>query len=217
MSVYAEDVFSSSDSDPQRFSLMLKSRSFVLASSSPRRRQLLANVGLDFEVIEPEVCESAREGETPLDFAKRMAREKALDVSGSVPRGRIVVGGDTVVSVSGEILGKPNDEKDAFSMLQKLSGKTHEVITGFCVARSPSEVLHLGATSTEVRIKSLDSEVMRRYIKTGEPMDKAGSYAIQGAGSCLVEWIRGSYTGAVGLPLSELVSVLSDIEIVESE
>ena len=195
---------------------MLKSGSFILASSSPRRRELLANVGLDFEVIEPAVRESAREGEAPMDFAKRMAREKALDVSGNVPRGRIVVGSDTVVFVSGEILGKPSDEEDAFSMLQKLSGKTHEVITGFCVARSPSEVLHLGATSTEVRIRSLDSEGMRRYIKTGEPMDKAGAYAIQGVGSCLVEWIKGSYTGVVGLPLSELVSVLSDVGIVES-
>ena len=106
-----------------------------------------------------------REGEAPLDFAKRMAREKALSVCGGVRRGRIVVGSDTVVSVSGDILGKPSDEEDAFSMLQKLSGKTHEVITGFCVARSPGEVLHLEATCTEVRMKSLDSEGMRRYIK----------------------------------------------------
>ena len=195
---------------------MLKNRSFILASSSPRRRELLTRIGLDFKVIEPGIRESVWEGEAPLDFAKRMAREKTLSVSGNVSRGRIVVGGDTVVSVSGEILGKPSDEENAFSMLQKLSGKTHEVITGFCVARSPREVFHLGATSTEVRIKSLDSEEMRRYIKTGEPMDKAGAYAIQGAGSCLVEWIRGSYTGVVGLPLSELVSVLSDIGIVKS-
>ena len=131
-------------------------------------------------------------------------------------RGRIVVGSDTVVSVSGEIFGKPRDEEDALSMLQKLSGRTHEVTTGFCVARSPGDVLHLGATRTEVRMKSLDTEVMRRYIKTGEPMDKAGAYAIQGIGSCLVEWIKGSYTGVVGLPLFELVSVLSDIGVVES-
>jgi septum formation protein len=126
------------------------------------------------------------------------------------------VGSDTVVSVSGEILGKPGSEEGAFLMLRKLSGKTHEVITGFCVARSPDEVLHLGATCTEVRMKSLDTEEMRRYIKTGEPMDKAGAYAIQGAGSCLIKWIRGSYTGVVGLPLFELVSVLSDIGVVES-
>ncbi len=145
-----------------------------------------------------------------------MAREKALSVCGGVRRGRIVVGSDTVVFVSGDILGKPSDEEDAFSMLQKLSGKNHEVITGFCVARSPGEVLHLGATCTEVRMKSLDSEGMRRYIKTGEPMDKAGAYAIQGAGSCLIEWIRGSYTGVIGLPLFELISVLSDIGVVES-
>lgn len=195
---------------------MLKNKSFILASSSPRRRELLARVGLDFEVIEPRVRESARDREALLDFAKRMAREKALSVSGGALRGRIVVGSDTVVSVSGEILGKPVSEEDAFSMLQKLSGRTHEVITGFCVARSPGEVLHLGATRTEVRMKSLDTEGMRRYIKTGEPMDKAGAYAIQGVGSCLVEWIRGSYTGVVGLPLFELVSVLSDIGIVES-
>ncbi len=194
---------------------MLKSRSFILASSSPRRRELLARVGLDFEVIEPRVRERARRGEGPLDFAKRMAREKALSVSGSVRRGRIVVGSDTVVSVSGETLGKPKSEEDAFSMLQKLSGKTHEVITGFCVAKSPGEIIYLSATRTEVRMKSLDTKGMRRYIKTGEPMDKAGAYAIQGAGSCLVEWIRGSYTGVVGLPLFELVSVLSSIGVVE--
>lgn len=195
---------------------MLKNRNFVLASSSPRRRELLASVGLDFEVIPPRVRESARDGEAPLDFAKRMAREKALYVCAQERRGRIVVGSDTVVSISGEIFGKPRDEEDALLMLQKLSGRTHEVITGFCVARSPGDILHLGATRTEVRMKSLDTEVMRRYIKTGEPMDKAGAYAIQGIGSCLVEWIRGSYTGVVGLPLFELVSVLSDTGVVES-
>ncbi len=195
---------------------MLKNRNFVLASSSPRRRELLASLGLDFEVIAPQVLESACDGESPLDFAKRMAREKALYVCAQQRPGRIVVGSDTVVSVSGEIFGKPRDEEDALSMLQKLSGVTHEVITGFCVAKSPGDVLHLGATRTEVRMKSLDTEGMRRYIKTGEPMDKAGAYAIQGAGSCLVEWIKGSYTGVVGLPLFELVSVLSDIGVVES-
>ncbi len=195
---------------------MLKNRNFVLASSSPRRRELLAGVGLDFEVIPPQVRERAWDGEAPLDFAKRMAREKALYVCVQERQGRIVVGSDTVVSISGEIFGKPRDEQDALSMLQKLSGRTHEVITGFCVARSPGEVLHLGATRTEVRMKSLDTEGMRRYIKTGEPMDKAGAYAIQGVGSCLVEWIKGSYTGVVGLPLFELVSVLSDIGVVES-
>ena len=195
---------------------MLKNRNFVLASSSPRRRELLTGVGLDFEVIPPRVRESARDGEAPLDFAKRMAREKALYVCAQERSGRIVVGSDTVVSISGEIFGKPRDEEDALSMLQKLSGRTHEVITGFCVARSPGDVLHLGATRTEVRMKSLDTEGMRRYIKTGEPMDKAGAYAIQGTGSCLVEWIKGSYTGVVGLPLFELVSVLSDIGVVES-
>jgi len=195
---------------------MLKNRNFVLASSSPRRRELLASVGLDFEMIPPRVRESARDGEAPLDFAKRMAREKALYVCARERSGRIVVGGDTVVSVSGEIFGKPRDEEDALLMLQKLSGRTHEVITGFCVARSPGDVLHLGATRTEVRMKSLDTEGMRRYIKTGEPMDKAGAYAIQGTGSCLVKWIKGSYTGVVGLPLFELVSVLSDIGVVES-
>jgi septum formation protein len=196
---------------------MLKNRNFVLASSSPRRRALLAGVGLDFEVIPPRVRESAHEGEGPLDFAKRMAREKALSVCAQERPGRIVVGSDTVVSISGQIFGKPRDEEDALLMLQKLSGRTHEVITGFCVARSPGDVLHLGATRTEVRMKSLDTEGMRRYIKTGEPMDKAGAYAIQGIGSCLVEWIKGSYTGVVGLPLFELVSVLSDIGVVESE
>ena len=196
---------------------MLKNRNFVLASSSPRRKELLASVGLDFEVVPPRVRESARDGEAPLDFAKRMAREKALSVCAQERPGRIVVGSDTVVSVSGEIFGKPRDEEDALLMLQKLSGRTHEVITGFCVARSPGDVLHLGATRTEVRMKSLDTEGMRRYIKTGEPMDKAGAYAIQGIGSCLVEWIKGSYTGVVGLPLFELVSVFSDIGVVESE
>ena len=195
---------------------MLKNKSFILASSSPRRRELLAGVGLDFEVVPPRVRESARDGEAPLDFAKRMAREKALYVCTQERLGRIVVGSDTVVSISGEIFGKPRDEEDALLMLEKLSGRTHEVITGFCVARSPGDVLHLGATRTEVRMKSLDTEEMRRYIKTGEPMDKAGAYAIQGIGSCLVEWIRGSYTGVVGLPLFELVSVLSDIGVVES-
>lgn len=195
---------------------MLTNEIFILASSSPRRSELLKTAGLDFEVAVPDVDEIPKPGELPGDFVARMSMEKALDVCSKTREGRLVAGFDTEVVADGEIFGKPRDERDALRMLSRLSGRTHEVVTGFCVCRAPGEVLRRGVSRTEVAMKFLDTQWMRRYIKTGEPMDKAGAYAVQGAGSCFVERINGSWTGVVGLPLFELVSVLSDLGVVET-
>jgi septum formation protein len=177
----------------------------ILASSSPRRRELLSLLGLAFRVVVPEVEEIPLPGETPVAFAVRAAREKAEWVAASLrPSGpRLVIGADTVVALRQQILGKPRDEAHAGEMLRMLSGKTHEVITGLCViaAGEPPDSFHV---STRVTMRPLTDADVAGYVSSGEPMDKAGAYAIQGGAAHMVASINGSYTNVVGLPLAEL-------------
>ena len=186
----------------------------ILASSSPRRKELLHAQGLDCEVIHPSSDEIVRSGETPQEFALRVSLEKAMSVSATLTDGAIVIGADTIVVVSGEILGKPGDDGEAASMLHKLSGKEHHVYTAFSIVRAKNEHLHSGVVGTRVRVKPLAASEIEGYIKTGEPMDKAGAYAIQGAGSFIVSGIDGSYSNVVGLPLEELLGALRQLEII---
>lgn len=172
----------------------------ILASASPRRRELLASLGLDFDVRAPEIDESHRTGEVPRAFAERLATEKAAAVEADEQTVRIAA--DTIVVQGDDILGKPRDEKHAFEMLSALSGRTHEVITGVCIRRGTTT--RIFSVSTEVIFRTLDKTEMVRYIASGCPMDKAGAYAIQGGASHMVKEIRGSYTNVVGLPLCEV-------------
>lgn len=180
----------------------------VLASSSPRRKDILESVGLEFSVISPEVDETPLSGEPPEDYAQRLSAEKALWVSGGCAEDTIVIGADTVVVLDNDILGKPSDENDARAMLQKISGREHRVITAFSVVRAHSELLHSEIVETLVTVKNLAAPEIEGYIMTGEPMDKAGAYGIQGVGAFMVKEITGSYTNVVGLPLPELLEVL---------
>ncbi|HEY6839150.1 MAG TPA: Maf family nucleotide pyrophosphatase [Geobacteraceae bacterium] len=182
-------------------------KSIVLASASPRRVELLESAGIVFDVLPSAIPEEAIEGESAVDFAVRMAKEKALDVAKKTD-GHFFVGADTIVVCDGEIMGKPKDEADAERMLKKLSGVPHEVVTGFAVYDKVRDGLLAEAVTTRVYFKELRSEEIMAYIATGCPMDKAGAYAIQGGAAHMVRKIDGSYTNVVGLPLCEVVETL---------
>jgi septum formation protein len=182
----------------------------ILASASPRRVELLASAGVDFEVHPGDVPEDVLPGETPEDHVVRLAREKALSVAGKTA-GRYFVGADTVVVCDGEIMGKPKDSADAERMLWKLSGVPHEVITGFAVYDRERSDAVSGAVTTKVFFKQLRDGEIHAYIATGCPFDKAGAYAIQGGAAHMVQRIDGSYTNVVGLPLCEVVEALRTI------
>ena len=187
----------------------------VLASSSPRRKELLETVGIKFEVINPSAEETVIRDETPEEFALRVSIEKASSVSRRLKEDRVVVGADTIVVMDGEILGKPSDEAEAALMLNKISGREHRVLTAFSILRPQDEVLHSEIVATRVRVKPLAAHEIEGYIKTGEPMDKAGAYGIQGVGSFMVREIEGSYTNVVGLPLVELLQAFRNLGIFE--
>jgi septum formation protein len=185
----------------------------VLASGSPRRKELLAGVGLEFEVLPSDVEEISLEGEAPQDQVCRLALEKATDVAAKRP-GAWVLGADTIVVIDGLILGKPRDESEAHEMLARLSGRIHEVYTGYAIINSMfPEMKRLRFVNSKVFIRSLAEREIDDYISTGEPMDKAGSYAIQGIGAAVVQSVSGSYTNVVGLPLCEVAQDLKDLGV----
>ncbi|MDD3313421.1 Maf family protein [Pseudodesulfovibrio sp.] len=180
----------------------------VLASGSPRRRELLADLGLEFEVCPSALPEPAPlPGEPSLDYVRRMAELKTHDVAALFPD-RTVLGADTIVVLGGEIMGKPKDQADALAMLTRLSGMTHQVVTGFCAILPGGEAV-TQSVCTDVDMRVSGEAELRSYIATGEPMDKAGAYAIQGVGTFLVTAIRGSYTNVVGLPVARVLETLA--------
>lgn len=170
----------------------------VLASASPRRRDLLAGLQLDFEVRSAEIDESALTDELPEDHVLRLARAKAQAVAWP---GELVLAADTVVVLEGRILGKPADPAEAHQMLSSLTGREHDVYTGVALFEPDRDTLVSATDRSEVRIAALDKDEISWYVSTGEPLDKAGSYAIQGLGALFVERVVGNYTNVVGLPL----------------
>jgi septum formation protein len=172
----------------------------VLASGSPRRREILRSVGWAFEAIAADVDETLRKGEVAEDYVLRLAGEKAGAVAALRPFG-LVLGADTVVVIDGDILGKPRDADDARRMLRCLSGRWHEVLTGVSIIRAESGKRLSELARTRVRFAEMSEEEIDWYIATGEPMDKAGAYAIQGHASLFIEAIDGEYWNVVGLPV----------------
>lgn len=187
------------------------SSNIILASSSPRRKELLQNVGVEFEIVAPYADESLLGPENPKDYVLRLATEKALSVSQNLEGDFLVIGADTIVVVDNDILGKPASEEDAGAMLSKISGREHNVLTAFCIARPKNNILHSEVVDTTVRVKTLEPQEIQGYIKTKEPMDKAGAYGIQGIGAFMVREISGSYTNVVGLPLVEVLEALDKL------
>ena len=198
---------------PPQVRFLRQIRHFILASGSPRRKRLLQDAGLAFDVVQapPDVEEEIAQGLEAEAEAMRRALAKAGFVAGMNP-GAFVLGADTVVVLDGEILGKPSDGEDASRMLGLLSGRTHEVITAFALLGP--ETRHEEAVSTRVSFREIDGETIGRYVKSGEPMDKAGAYAIQGLGGSLVDRVEGSYTNVVGLPVAEALNALTRCGVV---
>ncbi|MDN5331655.1 MAG: nucleoside triphosphate pyrophosphatase [Tepidanaerobacteraceae bacterium] len=184
----------------------------ILASASPRRRDLLKQVGLDFEIIPSLVDETVPPGVTPDIAAVRLAEKKAIDVAHRSKDG-IVIAADTIVALDDSILGKPKDEEEARKMLESLSGRWHRVFTGIAVVDCSSLEKVTDCEQSRVKFKKLSSSEIENYIKTGEPMDKAGAYGIQGKGALLVEKIEGCYYNIVGLPLFRLSLALSHFDV----
>jgi len=189
-------------------------KKIILASASPRRKELLRQIGLIFEVVPSEIEEDVKDGEEPREHVLRLARLKAQEIARDQDSA-VIIGADTIVVLGGEILGKPKDEEEAFAMLSQLSGRVHRVVTGFCVLDASDGSEYSEAVESKVRFKHLTPEEIRGYIKTDEPMDKAGAYAVQGRGSYMIKEIQGSYTNVVGLPLCELVEVLSRVKVID--
>lgn len=182
----------------------------ILASGSPRRRELLQQVGLDFEVQVFEIDESSQPNEHPTDYVLRLAESKARAAQAHLPADCIVIAADTTVSIAGQILGKPVDQADAFAMWQQLSGQVHHVYTGVAVARG--ELLYSTVVATAVHMQPLNLQQMQAYWDSGEPLGKAGGYAIQGRAAAFIPRIEGSYSNVVGLPLVETLQLLQHVQ-----
>ena len=182
----------------------------VLASASPRRRQLLDLIGIAHEVRPANIDETPRPREAPRRHAERLAREKATTIA-TRDADLVTIGADTVVVINRKVLGKPRDEAEAIDMLSQLGGREHTVITAVAVARGKK--LRSSVEEVQVRFRHLRDEEIAAYVATGEPMDKAGAYGIQGYGATIVERIEGDYFAVMGLPLVRLVSLLRDLGI----
>ncbi|HAF17931.1 MAG: septum formation inhibitor Maf [Syntrophomonadaceae bacterium] len=184
----------------------------ILASASPRRAFLLKQIGLDFQVIPSSVEEIADSHLEPQEMVLKLAKRKAQAVSREYPQA-IVLGADTVVCCEGRILGKPRDREEAAEMLYFLSGRVHEVVSGVVLQRLIPESVRGEAVTTRVKFRDLTDEEITGYIATGEPLDKAGAYGIQGLGALLVEKIEGCYFNVVGLPLSRLPDLFREFGV----
>lgn len=186
-------------------------RPLVLASASPRRRDILEQLGVEFLVEPSGIDETALPGEKPEEHVLRLARDKAAEVRGRLqadPAQPCVLAADTIVLIGGVVFGKPRDDADAFRMLKALSGRTHRVLTGMCVCEVGGDRSDAKLFATEVTFRELDDTTARGYIASGEARDKAGAYAIQGLGAGLVRRVDGSYTNVVGMPAAETLDML---------
>jgi len=185
----------------------------ILASLSPRRIELLRLAGIDFEVMPRGIGEAPRRGETPREHVLRLSDEKALVVARIRP-GCWVLGADTIVVIAGEILGKPGSVAEAKEMLEKLSGREHEVFTGFSIASQEKGLLIREVVESKVLFREIADDEMDWYAGSEEPYDKAGAYAVQGMAAVFIREIRGSYTNVMGLPLCEVVEALKRVSAV---
>jgi len=192
-------------------------KTLILASASPRRKQLLKRLGLEFKIIPANIDETVDIELPPEEVVKILALKKAENVASKINYPAIVIGSDTTVVIDDVSLGKPKDENDAFYMLNLLSGKTHSVITGIAIIDKQAQKTFIDYVISQVMFKELCEEDITKYIKTGEPLDKAGSYAIQGLASTFITGINGCYSNIVGLPIYELSQALKrfGIDILE--
>ena len=178
----------------------------VLASQSPRRAELLRMLGFQFDVVPADIDETYHGDETGPEHAERLAREKTAFIALQYADA-IVIGSDTVVVIDGDVLGKPRDKAHAIEMLMRLQGRTHQVATGIAVC-TPGASLYSDIETVDVKFKPFDRRLAEAYVQTGEPMDKAGAYGIQGYGASIVEWVKGDYFAVMGLPVQRMIAIL---------
>jgi septum formation protein len=195
---------------------MVNNSAIILASASPRRAELLASAGIKFTVIPGDIDETPFYQEEPVAHVLRLAESKVREAA-SRAEGRFFIGADTIVLCDREIMGKPCDDTDATRMLRRLSGRAHQVITGFALLDRSTGKCVARTVSTNVTFKTLTDAEITAYVATGCPLDKAGAYAIQGGAAYMVERIDGSYTNVVGLPLCEVVATLRKMGALEGE
>ncbi len=189
-------------------------QNLILASASPRRRQFLNNLGITFTAITADIDETPIPDEQPDTFATRMAKDKAAAVAAMNPQSW-VIGADTVVTLEdGTILGKPSNEAEAIAILNKLNNATHQVMTGMCLCCIAKHVETTLIETTDVTFMDIPEKVLTAYVATGEPLDKAGAYGIQGLGSFLIRSINGSCTNVIGLPVNRMISLLLQHQII---
>lgn len=189
--------------------VLTEMKKYILASASPRRKELLEKAGLVFKIVVPETDESSVSKELdPGLYVQELALLKAGAAAKKCGGNSVIIGADTVVTLDNGILGKPKDEADAFRMLRSLSGRTHEVYTGFCVMDKGAGTAECRSVMTKVTFRDLSDKEIYYYIATGEPMDKAGAYGIQGLGGKLVSSVEGDFDNVVGLPVKALMEVL---------
>ena len=188
-------------------------RELVLASRSPRRRDLLRSHGFEFRVSPPDVDESARPGESPEDLARRLALEKARAVALREPGEACVLGSDTLVVINAEVLGKPRDIEHAVEMLLRIAGRTHRVVSGYAALVEAGGRVEAGVETSRVTLRGIEPEEARRYAEGGEPLDKAGAYALQGEGGRFVTQVRGSRSNVIGLPMERVVPLLDSLGV----
>lgn len=193
--------------------MYITEKKIILASQSPRRRAFLEELGLSFRTIASSLDETREEGESPQTFVERMACEKAMDVCKRYPDAWIL-SADTIVYIEDKVFGKPESDEAAIEMLMTLSGREHNVMTGYCLACYGLNINIVERVRTRVRFVEFSKEIARAYVQTGEPLDKAGSYGIQGKGGALVEGINGSYSNVVGLPLAETLALLQKFDVI---
>lgn len=188
-------------------------KKIILASASPRRREILTNLGLNFEVLVSDADESKIDKNSiPVEiYVQELALLKAMAVAQKLKnRSAVIISADTVVYLDGEVLGKPKTEADAFEMLSKLSGKSHSVFSGLCVMDAKTLKSVCTREETKVFFKELTAEKIQDYIKTSEPMDKAGAYAVQGLGALFTEKVEGDFFNVIGLPVKRLAEILEE-------
>jgi septum formation protein len=185
----------------------------ILASASPRRQQFLTDFGIDFTIATAAIKETPFVAEQPDDFVKRMAVEKATAISLQYDN-QWIIAADTVIAIDQQILGKPQDATQAVDILMQLSGKTHQVLTGYCLLHQQKQILISQYAATKVKFWAFPRRIAAAYIACGESMDKAGAYAIQGRGTYLVQSITGSYSNVVGLPMTAVINLLLDYQII---
>ena len=181
----------------------------ILASASPRRKEILQNTKLNFDIQKSDIEEVILENESPEDMVVRLAYEKAFDVA-KRNKDRLVIGADTIVALDNEVLGKPKDQNEAYQMIKRLSNKTHKVITGISLINLKENKIIKNYFVSFVTFKDLSEDSIKDYINTNESLDKAGAYGIQGYGALLVDNIQGDYFNIVGLPISKLSDLLKD-------